>query len=85
MNNNEIKDFIKDNKENNYQLEVSATLTTIISILIKNKITTREEFKKIQKFCLEKVRDEQIERMTSEEKEQLETIKKFNDLFGVLL
>lgn len=85
MNNDEIKDFLKDNEENNYQLGISATLTAIISILIKNNITTEEEFKKIQELCLEKVRDEQIERMTSEEKEQLETIKKFNDLFGGLL
>ena len=81
MNNNEIKDFLKDNEENNYQLGLSATLTAIISILIKNNITTEEEFKKIQELCLEKVRDEQIERMTSEEKKQLETIIKFNDLF----
>ena len=85
MNKKEIKDFLKDNEENNYQLGVSATLTAIISILIKNNITTEEEFKKIQELCLEKVRDEQIERMTSKEKEQLETIKKFNDLFGGLL
>ena len=85
MNNNEIKDFLKDNEENNYQLGVSATLTAIITILIKNNITTEEEFKKIQEFCLEKVIDEQIERMTSKEKEQLETIKKFNDLFGGLI
>ena len=85
MNNKEIKDFLKDNEENNYQLGVSATLTAIISILIKNNITTEEEFKKIQELCLEKVRDEQIKRMTSEEKEQLEAIKKFNDLFGGLV
>lgn len=85
MNKKEIKDFLKDNEENNYQLGISATLTAIISILIKNNITTEEEFKKIQELCLEKVRDEQIKRMTSEEKEQLETIKKLNDLFGGLL
>ena len=85
MNNKEIKDFLKDNEENNYQLEISAILTAIISILIKNNITTEEEFKKIKERCLEKVRDEQIKRMTSEEKEQLETIKKFNDLFGGLI
>ena len=85
MNNKEIKNFLKDNEENNYQLGVSATLAAIISILIKNNITTEEEFKKIQELCLEKVRDEQIERMTTEEKEQLETIKKFNDLFGGLI
>ena len=85
MNNDEIKEFMKDNEENNYQLEISAILTAIISILIKNNITTKEEFKKIKERCLEKVRDEQIKRMTSEEKEQLETIKKFNDLFGGLI
>lgn len=85
MNKNEIKEFMKDNEENNYQLGISATLTAIITILIKNNITTEEEFKKIQEFCLEKVRDEQINRMTSKEKEYLETIKKFNDLFGGLI
>ena len=85
MNKNEIKEFMKDNEENNYQLGISATLTAIITILIKNNITTEVEFKKIQEFCLEKVRDEQINRMTSKEKEYLETIKKFNDLFGGLI
>ena len=85
MNNDEIKEFIKDNEENNYQLGISATLTAIITILIENNITNEEEFKKIQELCLEKVRDEQIKRMTSKEKEQLEAIKKINDLFGGLI
>lgn len=82
MSDDEIKEFMKDNEENNYQLGISATLTAIITILIKNNITTEEEFKKIQKYCLEKVKDEQINKMTDEEKQQLETLKKFNDLFG---
>ena len=82
---NEIKEFMKDNEENNYQLGISATLTAIITILIKNNITTEQEFKKIQEFCLEKVRDEQINRMTDEEKQQIEAIKKYNDLFGGLI
>lgn len=82
MSDDEIKEFMKDNEENNYQLGISATLTAIITILIKNNITTEEEFKKIQKYCLEKVKDEQINRMTDEEKKQIETLKTFNDLFG---
>lgn len=85
MNDNEIKDFLKDNEENNYQLGVSATLTAIISILIKNNITTEEEFKEIQEFCLEKARDEQIERMTDAEKNNIEIMKKFSDMFGGLV
>ena len=82
MSDDEIKEFMKDNEENNYQLGISATLIAIITILIKNNITTEAEFKKIQKYCLEKAKDEQINRMTDEEKQQLETLKKFNDLFG---
>lgn len=85
MNNDEIKDFIKDNEENNYQLGISATLTTIISILIKKGITTTDEFKEIQKIALEKVREEQIKNMTDAEKEQIEVMKKFSDLFGGLV
>lgn len=54
MSDDEIKEFMKDNEENNYQLGISATLTAIITILIKNNITTEEEFKKIQKYCLKK-------------------------------
>lgn len=76
MNKDEIKDFLKDNDENNYQLGISATLTAIITILIKNNITTQEEFSKIQKYCLKKVKEEQINRMTSQEIERLESIKK---------
>lgn len=82
MSDDEIKEFMKDNEENNYQLGISATLTAIITILIKNNITTEEEFKKIQKYCLEKVKEEQINRMTDEEKKQIEALKTFNDLFG---
>lgn len=82
MSDDEIKEFMKDNEENNYQLGISATLTAIVTVLIKNNITTVEEFKKIQKYCLEKARDEQINRMTDEDKQQLETLKKFNDWFG---
>ena len=82
MSDDEIKEFMKDNEENNYQLGISATLTAIVTVLIKENITTVEEFKKIQKYCLEKARDEQINRMSAEDKQQLETLKKFNDLFG---
>ena len=82
MNNDEIKEFMKKNEENNYQLGTSATSLAIIHILIKNNITTEEEFKKIQKVCLEELRDEQINRMSDEEKQYLKTLKKFNDLFG---
>lgn len=85
MNNDEIKEFMKDNEENNYQLGISATLTAIITILIKNNITTEKEFEKIQKVCFEKVKNEQVESMTDKEKEQLETLKKINDLFGGLV
>lgn len=82
MSDDEIKEFMKNNEENNYQLGISATLTAIITILIKNNITTEKEFKKIQKYCLEKVKEEQINRMTDEDKQQLEALKRFNDLFG---
>ena len=82
MSEEEIIDFLKDNDINNYELGISATLTAIITILIKNNITTEEEFQKIQKYCLEKVKKEQVNRMSNEEKKQLETLKKFNDLFG---
>ena len=82
MSDDEIKEFMKNNEENNYQLGISATLTAIITILIKNNITTEEEFKKIQKYCLEKVKEEQINRMSDEEKKQVEAMKTFNDLFG---
>lgn len=82
MSDDEIKEFMKNNEENNYQLGISATCLAIIHILIKNNITTEEEFKRIQEVCLEKLRDEQISRMSDEEKQQLETLKKFDDLFG---
>ena len=84
MSNDEIKDFIKDNEENNYQLGVSATLTAIITILINRGITTQDEFKKIQEYALEKVMEEQIKNMSDTEKEQIEAMKKFSDLFGGL-
>ena len=85
MDNGEIKDFIKNNEENNYQLGISATLTAIITILINKGITTMDEFKKIEEYALEKVREEQIKNMTDAEKEQIEVMKKFSDLFGGLV
>ena len=85
MDNDEIKDFIKNNEENNYQLGISATLTAIITILINKGITTMDEFKKVQEYALEKAREEQIKNMTDAEKEQIEVMKKFSDLFGGLV
>lgn len=85
MNNDEIKDFIKNNEENNYQLGISATLTAITTILINKGITTMDEFKKIKEYALEKVKEEQIKNMTDAEKEQIEVMKKFSDLFGGLV
>lgn len=85
MNNDEIKDFIKNNEENNYQLGISATLTAITTILINKGITTMDEFKKVQEYALEKAREEQIKNMTDAEKEQIEVMKKFSDLFGGLV
>ena len=82
MSNDEIKDFIKDNEENNYQLGVSATLTTIITILIDKGITTQDEFHKIQEISLEKARQKQINNLSDTEKEYIEAMKKFSDLFG---
>lgn len=85
MDNDEIKDFIKNNEENNYQLGISATLTAIITILINKGITTMDEFKKVQEYALEKAREEQIKNMTDAEKKQIEVMKKFSDLFGGLV
>lgn len=85
MDNDEIKDFIKNNEENNYQLGISATLTAIITILINKGITTMDEFKKVQEYALEKAREEQIKNMTDSEKKQIELMKKFSDLFGGLV
>lgn len=82
MSNDEIKDFIKDNEENNYQLGVSATLTAIITILINKGITTMDEFKKIQKAAMERTRQIQIDNLSDTEKEYIEAMKKFSDLFG---
>ena len=85
MSEEEILELLKDNEENNYQLGISATLTAIITILIKNNIITEKEFRKIQKYCLKEVKKEQIRKMSDEEKEQLATIKKFNDIFEINL
>lgn len=82
MEDNEILEYLKNNDENNYQLGISATLTAIITVLIKNNITTEKEFNKIQKLCFQQVQKQQIKNMTTEEKQQIEAIKKFNDLFG---
>ena len=85
MDDKEILEYMKDNEENNYQLGISATLTTIIAILIDKGLTTQEEFAEIQKQCLEKVRIEQVKRMTDEEKNQLKSLKNFSDLFSGIM
>jgi len=84
MEDSEIKKWLKNRDENKYQLEVSATLYTIVDILIKNKITTSEEFEKIKETAFEYYLQQQIKNMTKEEKTQLEILKEFNDLFGGL-
>lgn len=85
MDDKEILEYMKDNEENNYQLGISATLTTIMTILIDKGLTTQEEFAEIKKRCFEKVRIEQVKRMTDEEKSQLKSLKNFLDLFGGIM
>lgn len=85
MDDKEILEYMKDNEENNYQLEISATLTAIIAILIDKGLTTQKEFAETKKQCLEKVRIEQVKRMTDEEKSQLKALKTFSDLFGGIM
>lgn len=84
MDDKEIIEFLKQNKENNYQLGIAANLYTIINILIQNKLTTQDIYKELKEQALEKIRQEQVNRMTEEERKQLETLKTFNSLFGNL-
>ena len=78
----EIIEFMKQSQENTYQLELTANLSIIISILIENKFITQEKYLKLKQEVLEEMRKEQVNRMTKEEKTQIKTLKGFNDLFG---
>ena len=82
MEDKEIIEFMKQSQENTYQLELSANIALIISILIQNKFITQEKYMKLKEEVLEEMRKEQVNRMTKEEKTQIETLKGFNDLFG---
>ena len=82
MEDKEIIEFMKQSQENTYQLEISANLAIIISVLIENKFITQEKYMKLKEEVLETMRKEQVNRMTKEEKTQIETLKGFNDLFG---
>lgn len=85
MKDKEILEFLKDNEENNYNLEISATFATILAILIKNGLTTQKEFDKIKKQYLKQIRKTQVENMSDEDRLKIEAVKKFNDLFGKTL
>lgn len=82
MEDKEIIEFMKQSQENTYQLELSANLAVIIGILIENRFITQEKYRKLKQEVLEELRKEQVNRMTKEEKTQIETLKGFNDLFG---
>lgn len=82
MEDEEIIEFMKQSQENTYQLEISANLAIIISVLIENKFITQEKYMKLKEEVLETMRKEQVNRMTKEEKTQIKTLKGFNDLFG---
>jgi hypothetical protein len=82
MKDKEIIEFLKQNEENTYQLEISANIMTIINILTANKLITLNKYNELKQQSLEAIRKEQVNRMTKEEKDQIETLKSFNDLFG---
>lgn len=82
MEDKEIIEFLKQSEENTYQLEISANIMTIINILTANKLITLSKYNELKQQSLEAIRKEQVNRMTKEEKDQIETLKSFNDLFG---
>lgn len=84
MTDEEIIDFIKKSDENTQQIKISAAIASLIDILIRNKITTLEEYNILQEKYLEHVRVEQVRRMTPEERQQIEAASKFSELFGNL-
>lgn len=74
--------FVKENEEMNRFLKIAAQLTTIQSILIKEKICSAEEFDKTEQFYTEKLIEAKYE---TENKEDLKTVKKINNfmkMFG---
>ena len=82
MEDKEIVEYLKKSDLNTQQLKISACIATFLDILIKNKITTREEYNKKTEEYLELIRYEQVKRMTPEEKQTIETNVKLEGLFG---
>ena len=79
MKDEEILEFLKDNPDNNYNLNISASISAILTILIKNNITTQEEYREIKKCCLKELQKYQVEQLSKEEKEKIVQAKKIND------
>lgn len=80
MSEEELKKLLTGNAENNRQIGVAASLTTIIAILIENKIITMEEYQKRLEYTREAIIEKQIKGFSKEDKEILSFLK----LLGLL-
>lgn len=84
MKEEELKDFLYSgkNQELDYKNEVSACLSAVLEILMQEGLTTFDKFKALKRKYIEEIQNQQIEALTDEDIENIEAVRKFNDLFG---
>lgn len=71
-------------KDKNFEstLNISANINAILIILLKNNLTTQEEYVKLVDESKIKLQEVTLKSLSEKVKEDLEIGKKFRDLFG---
>lgn len=82
MKEEEYLEELKKNEEVKQSVEISANLNAILLILIKNNLTTEEQFNKLAEQSKENIYKYALNNMTHDQKKGLEASKGFRDLFG---
>ena len=82
MKEEEYLEELMKNKTYQSTLNISANLNAILVILLKNNLTTQEEYIKLFDEQKIKLQEDTLKSLSKEVKEGLEIGKKFKDLFG---
>ena len=82
MKEEEYLEELKKDKTYNSTLNTAANLSAILLILLKNNLTTEEEYLKLVEESKIKLQEITLKNLPKETKEGLEIGKKFRNLFG---
>lgn len=78
MNDDKIIEILKKNNDLQFETEVSASISVLLNILVKQGLVTEKDFTTAKDKCVEFMYKEFAKRMTPEQKKTAEILDAFN-------